>query len=415
MVFHSMSVPLCYSFLILRSSMYRTLLVLTLAQAFAMTAPPIIVLLGGIVGSKIAPSANLATLPIAFMIVGTALATIPAAMLMAKIGRKYGFIIAAGVSASAGLLAAYAISISNFWLFCISTLLMGTNNAFVLQYRFAVAESVPLNKVGKSLSILMLAGVAAAWMGPSLAGKLQNASSWGEFSGSFLGLSAMMCVVIFLLSFYRNQSFKIESITSEQRPLREIISQHTFILAIGSAAVAYGVMSLLMTATPVSMHTIDHFNLKDTSWVIQSHIMAMYLPSFFSGILIDKLGVHKVVLCGLVILALCLVIGYIDRTLLHYWFALVLLGIGWNFLFLGGTTLLTTTYRPAERFKVQALNDFLVFSIQACAALGSGYLLIEYGWNWVVGFSLPWLVGLIVLLWFSALKHKAQKSAPAVE
>ena len=163
-----------------------------------------------------------------------------------------------------------------------------------------------------------------------------------------------------------------------------------------------------MTATPVSMHTIDHFSLEDTTWVIQSHIMAMFLPSLFSGFLIDKFGPVKIVFSGLVLMAACLVVGYIERHLMHYWVALVLLGVGWNFLFLGGTTLLTKTYTAAERFKVQAFNDFLIFSFQAMAALGSGYLLTQFGWNWVLGFSVPWLVALAILLLVATIKKNTR-------
>lgn len=386
-------------FLFLRLSMYRTLIVLTMAQAFAMTGPPVTVLLGGIVGTKLAPSANLATLPIAFMIVGTALATIPAAMFMSRFGRKQGFITSISVAALAALLAAFAISIQHFWLFCFATLLLGANNAFVQQYRFAVAESVPANRMGKSLSVLMLAGVVAAWIGPDVAGRLRYASEWGEFSGSFLGLSAMLCMGLLFLCFYRNTPGITASEESPARSLGVIAKQRIFILAVGAAAVAYAIMSLLMTATPVSMHSVDHFSFEDTTWVIQSHIMAMFLPSFFSGFLIDKVGARNIILAGIVLLSVCLAIAFLERSLLHYWYALVLLGVGWNFLFLGGTTLLTKTYNPSERFKVQALNDFLIFSIQACAALGSGYLLMEFGWNWVVTLSVPWLLILGILLW----------------
>ncbi len=364
-----------------------------------MTGPPVTVLLGGIVGTKLAPSANLATLPVAFMIVGTALSTIPAAMLMSRFGRKLGFMTAISVAALAALLAAFAISVDQFWLFCAATLLLGANNAFVQQYRFAVAESVPPNKLGKSLSILMLAGVVAAWMGPEVAGQLQHASSWGEFSGSFMGLSGMLCVGLVFLGFYSNTTSASVNDRSGQRSLGDISIQPVFILAVGSAAVAYAIMSLLMTATPVSMHSVDNFSFEDTAWVIQSHIMAMFLPSFFSGYLIDWLGARKIILAGIVILFVCLGIAFMDHSLLHYWLALVLLGVGWNFLYLGGTTLLTTTYETEERFKVQALNDFLIFSIQACAALGSGYLLMEYGWNWVITLSVPWLFILTILLW----------------
>ena len=386
--------------------MFRTLPVLSIAQAFSQTAAPVIVLLGGIVGTRLAPSHDLATLPVAFMIIGTAITTIPAALLMSRIGRKNGFMLSALAASLAGVLAAYAISESNFWLFCASTMIIGGNNAFVQQYRFAVAEVAAPDQVGKSLSILMLAGVFAAWMGPAVAQSLYDKGPWGEFSGSFLGVSALMLVALISLSFYENKPMTSQAVEEKPRALTSIVLQLMFLAAVGAAVVGYGVMSLVMTATPVSMHTIDHFSLEDTTWVIQSHIMAMFLPSLFSGFLIDKFGPVKIVFSGLVLMAACLVVGYIERHLMHYWVALILLGVGWNFLFLGGTTLLTKTYTDAERFKVQAFNDFLIFSFQAMAALGSGYLLTQFGWNWVLGFSVPWLVALAVLLLVATVKKK---------
>ena len=388
--------------------MSRTLPVLSIARAFSQTAAPVIVLLGGIVGTRLAPSPDLVTLPVAFMIIGTAVTTIPAALLMSRIGRKNGFMLSALAATLAGVLAAYAISESNFWLFCASTMIIGGNNAFVQQYRFAVAEVVAPDQVGKSLSILMLAGVVAAWMGPAVAQSLHDKGPWGEFSGSFLGMSALMLAALISLSFYEDKPLTSHVVEDKARALTSIVLQVMFLAAVGAAVVGYGVMSLVMTATPVSMHTIDHFSLEDTTWVIQSHIMAMYLPSLFSGFLIDKFGPVKIVFSGLVLMAVCLVVGYIERHLMHYWVALVLLGVGWNFLFLGGTTLLTKTYTAAERFKVQAFNDFFIFSFQAMAALGSGYLLIQFGWNWVLGFSVPWLVALGILLLVATIKKNTR-------
>ena len=286
--------------------MSRTLPVLSIAQAFSQTAAPVIVLLGGIVGTRLAPSPDLATLPVAFMIIGTAITTIPAALLMSRIGRKNGFMLSALAASLAGVLAAYAISESNFWLFCASTMIIGGNNAFVQQYRFAVAEVAAPDQVGKSLSILMLAGVVAAWMGPAVAQSLHDKGPWGEFSGSFLGVSALMLVALISLSFYENKPMTSHAVEEQPRALTSIVLQLMFLAAVGAAVVGYGVMSLVMTATPVSMHTIDHFSLEDTTWVIQSHIMAMFLPSLFSGFLIDKFGPVKIVFSGLVLMAACL-------------------------------------------------------------------------------------------------------------
>lgn len=381
--------------------MYRTLIVLALAQAFAMTGPPMVILLGGIIGSTLAPSASLATLPVALMIIGTASTTIPAALFMERFGRRTGFLLGAGYACAAGFLAAFAIYIGNFWLFCTATFLVGSNNAFVQQYRFAVAESVPLSKVGNSLSILMFAGVFAAYAGPETAQQLSHSFNWGEYSGSFIGMSGFMLCAFILLAFYPNATFSVSHAHKSQRTLLSIVRNPVFILAVGAAAAGYAVMSLVMTATPVSMHTQEHFSLQDTTWVIQSHIMAMYLPSLFSGFLISRFGAKNIIGAGLALLFACIAVAYVDRQLMHYWWAMVLLGVGWNFLFLGGTTLLTSTYASSERFKVQAFNDFCVFTLQAIGSLGSGYLLIQFGWHWVLALSLPWLIFLLPILWLA--------------
>jgi predicted MFS family arabinose efflux permease len=388
--------------------MLKNLSALTLAQVFAQCAPPMVILLGGIVGARLSSDPSLATLPIAFMICGTALSSIPAAMLMSRFGRKRGFMGSALSATLAGILAAYAISIEHFWLFCLATFLVGSNNAFVQQYRFAVAESVPAEKVAQAISVVMIAGVFAAWLGPEVAQRLHDWSAWGEFSGSFMGLSMLMAVALFWLSFYRDHVPTSIADDAPQRPLPEIISQPMFVLAVSAAAVAYGVMSLVMTATPVSMHSIDHFNLEDTTWVIQSHVMAMYLPALFSGMLVSRFGPARIILVGLVLMLGCLVVAFIDRQLMHYWSSLVLLGVGWNFLFLGGTTLLTRTYTTSERFKVQALNDALIFSIQAFGALGSGYVLLTFGWHTLLLVCLPMLVVLLLIVWLTHAKGPAQ-------
>ena len=376
----------------------RTLLVLGIAQCFGQTAAPILVLLGGIIGAAIAPSAKLAALPVAVMIVGTASTTVLASMLMAKIGRKAGFMIATCNAIIAGLIAAYALLESNFSLFCVAAFLIGGYAAFLQQFRFAVAESVPMELVPKSLSLLMLAGIVAAFLGPEVASQFSVVEGWPDFVGSFLGLSAMMCISLFVLLFYQNTVLDAGQENEVARPLLEILKNPMLILAITAAVVGWSIMSLIMTATPVSMHHVDQLSLADTKWVIQSHIIAMYLPSLFSGFLFTKFGAERIIQVGLVLMLGCAAAGYGEPQLTHYWLALVLLGIGWNFLFVGGTTLLTRSYRLSERFKVQAFNDFSVFGVQVFAALGSGVLLSALGWNGVILFSLPWLVVLVPIL-----------------
>ncbi len=378
--------------------MYRTLIILGLAQCFGQTAQPVIVLLGGIIGAAIAPAPELATLPIALMIIGVAVTTIPASLLMARIGRKAGFLIATTYAILAGFIGAYAVSVDGFWLFCFSTFLIGSYAAFMQQFRFAVAESVPEHLIARCVSFLMLSGIVAALLGPEVAKRLSEVGDLPQFVGSFLGLSALMSVSFVILLFYRNADPVEIAHGDGARPLPEILRQPTLILAIAAAVVGWSIMSLIMTATPVSMHEMDHFSLEDTTWVIQSHILAMFVPSLFSGFLISWLGAERIIQAGLLLMFGCVLVGYGSPEFMHYWVSLVLLGVGWNFLFLGGTTLLTTTYRSSERFKVQAFNDFLVFALQAFASLGSGALLATFGWNGVIALSLPWLVILIPVL-----------------
>ena len=380
----------------MRVESYRTLIVLLAAQCFGQTAAPVLVLLGGLVGTQIAPSANLATLPLAFMIIGTACTTAPASMLMARVGRKLGFLSASSLSIFASLLAAWAVHQQSFSLFCISAFLIGSYIAFLQQYRFAVAESVAMEEVPKCLSILMLAGIVAALLGPEVALQYSSVDGLPDYVGSFIGLAVLMALAfLVLLVFFRDTPVRADSAQGEERPLGIILRQPVVILAIASAVVGYSIMSLIMTATPVSMHEMDHHSLDETTWVVQSHILAMYIPSFFSGFLVARFGVMRIIQSGFLLMLVCVVVGWGRPDLMHYFGTMVLLGVGWNFLFLGGTTLLTQSYRVSERFKVQAANDFMIFGLQAIGSLGAGVLLATMGWNGVLAFSLPWLLLLI--------------------
>ena len=385
---------------------YRTLIVLTFAQCFGQTAAPILVLLGGIVGAQIAPSIDWATLPIAIQISGIAFATIPASYLMSKVGRKAGFLAGTALAIFASLFAAFAIYQQSFTLFCIASFLIGNYIAFLQQFRFAVADSVPNEQIPKCLSFLMLAGIVAALLGPEVARRFSVIEGLPDYVGSFLGMAAMLTVsFLILLAFYKKTTFEKQDQFSAARPLGKIFRQPTLILAIASAAVGYSVMSLIMTATPLSMHEMDYHSLEDTTRVIQSHILAMYVPSFFSGFLISWLGVKRIIQAGFALMIVCIFIGWGQPDFISYWGTLVFLGVGWNFLFLGGTTLLTQSYRASERFKVQAVNDFLVFGLQALGSLSAGILLASIGWSGVMVFALPLLLLLVPIIFRTAARR----------
>lgn len=378
--------------------------ILTLAQALMMSVSPIIVFVGGLIGTKLAPVSNMATLPVAAIVIGTALAVVPVTMVMKKTGRKKAFLFTSIYSVIISLFISYTIQIGSFYLFCFSVFLMGASIASVMQFRFAAMESVKLELMPSAASSVLLGGIAAAFIGPEIA-LLGKDMMETEYSGSFILLAGLFLLSFFILLTFKNP--KIEKIQSDsvQRSLKEISKQHVFWIAILSAAIGYMIMSFIMTATPVSMHVMDGHSLNDTKFVIQSHILAMFLPSLVAGWTIRKLGTTKMMFIGLIAFLICTIIGFSGHHLGNYWVSLILLGIGWNFLFVGGTTLLPQSYQSSERFKVQALNDFIVFGSQAIAALSAGWLVFALGWETILIATIPLIAfQMIVLLKWSYRK-----------
>lgn len=360
----------------------RNIPILAVAQALGMSGPPAIVLLGGIVGAELAPSPALATLPISLMVVGVALAAIPAAFLMRRIGRRKGFMLGSALAAGGGLLAAYALVQANFPLFCLGAALVGANGAFVQQYRFAAAESVENQFAGRAVSFVLVGGIFAGYLGPEIARRTQGMIGDALFVGSFVSVAILYTVAIVLLSLLRDVAPPAEIDYSAGRPLSEIARQPNYLVAVMAGAASYGVMSFLMTATPVQMVGVVGFSLDETALVIQSHIMAMYIPSLVTGFLIERLGLYRIMFLGAILMIACSGLAIVSAELIHYWGALVFLGLGWNLLFVGGTVLLTYTYKISERFKAQAGNDFTIFAIQALASLSAGTML--YSTNWTI-------------------------------
>lgn len=391
--------------------MNRNVLLLAISQALANSAPPAVVLLGGIIGADLAPTPRLATLPVSVMILGVAIFTIPASILMQKIGRRAGFTLATLVAAAGSVLAAYAIGQRSFELFCAAILALGANGAFVQQYRFAAAESVSTQQAGRAVSIVLLGGIFAGYFGPEIANRTRDLSAMGLYSGSFLTLALMNILAAASLFFLRDVAVSENARQARQRPLLAVFSQPVYLVALLAGASGYGIMSFIMTATPVQMHTMNGFSLSDTTFVIQSHMIAMFIPSFFSGYLIDRIGVVKVMGLGVGAMLVCVFLGMIGRVYLQYWGALVLLGMGWNFLFIGATVLLTRSYEPSERFKAQAVNDFVIFGTQALASLSAGTVLFSTNWQTLNLINIPVL--LFVLLVIFVLRRRLSTAAPA--
>ncbi|MFT5636666.1 MAG: putative MFS family arabinose efflux permease, partial [Cognaticolwellia sp.] len=263
------------------------------------------------------------------------------------------------------------------------------------------------NEVPTVLSILMLSGIFSAFLGPEIAVTAKDwLSSPHGYAGSFLFLSGLFLLAMLLMLNFTNPEVKTTDNQGQARPLSEIIKQPIFIIAILSAAIGFALMSYLMTATPLSMHKLHGHSLNDTKWVIQSHIAAMFIPSLFTALLVKRIGLKNLMLAGTIIYAVVTVIALSGEQVLHYWWALILLGIGWNFLFLTGTSLLPQSYQASERHKVQAINDFIIFGFQAIASLMAGWILFKAGWHVVVLTGLPFIVILFVVSWFYFKKER---------
>jgi len=383
--------------------MNKNVLLLTISQVFGFTAATITVFLSGIIGSQITSIKFLSTLPTAIYVVGTAIFTILAARIMSKIGRRLGFIFAAFGSSAASLLGAFSISQQNFILFCVSCLILGMGAAFNHQYRFAAAESVEKEKAPKAISILMLAGIIAAFLGISSANYTKNLIPDHLYMGSYLMLAVFTFMPVIFLFFYKNNETKKIELKNEYKGRRifEIIFQPRFLQAVTAAAFAYAVMSYLMTATPMSMHLMDKMSLEKTGLVLQFHVAAMFLPSLITGHLIKKFGHSNIIYVGVLFFVVTLILSLFEQTYSNYMIALIFLGLGWNFLFISGTSLVVLTYTEEEKFRAQGINDLIVFSTMALASLSAGISLSLTSWTTMNLLCIPFLV-LIVYSSFRA-------------
>jgi MFS family permease len=379
--------------------MKRNVSVLAVCQALANTNNTILIALGALVGYSLADNKVLATLPVATVMIGTMLFTMPASFWMRKVGRKYGFMTGILIGMAGASLCSLAIYQGDFWLFCLGTGLVGVNNSFVQQYRFAAADAASVEFRPMAISLVMFGGVAAAFLGPQSAKLTQDLFAPITYLGSYvstIGIAFIAGLLLFLV--------KIPNLTAEQksqsgRPLGEIVRQPTFFVAVIGAMVGYGVMSLIMTSTPLSM--VAHNHGKDIAFdVITAHVVGMFGPSFFTGTVIKRFGVLNVMMVGAVLLAGCVVISMTGHELHQYFSGLIVLGVGWNFLFIGGTTLLTECYTESEKAKVQGFNDFLVFGTVALASLSSGSIFHFMGWEWLNLVAIPFLtVSFLTTLW----------------
>lgn len=391
----------------------RNIAILVISQTLFMVASITVMILSGVIGQQLTPEPGLATLPIAMMMLGTVASTLPASLFMKRVGRRRGFITGATLGGIVGGLVSFAaIAVTSFWLFCVGNLLLGLYQGFAMYYRFAAVDVPSPAFRSRAISFVMAGGVAAAFLGPWNA---TAASGWIDVvpaGGPYLVIAILALVAVGLLS-----QLKVPASGEPQpgdlcRPMAGIAAQPGFFVAVLAGVVGYAVMILVMTATPLAM-CARGFEMAQIAFIMQWHVLGMFLPSFITGSLIARLGVTQILLAGSLAMGAAVLVSTVGGSLVHFWTALTLLGIGWNFLFVGGSSLLSTVHSESERGKVQGINDLTIFSFVALASLMSGTLLHLIGWDALNLAMLP-LILLVVLatIWLKlgALRRQSSQS-----
>ena len=381
----------------------KNFIVICLSSMIAAFPPMIVVLLGGIITSKIMLKDSLATLPMTLMIIGIALSAPIASKLMSIWGRKKGFIFSSFLSTFALLLCSLSIYNQNFIIFAVGNFLIGSSQAFSNQYRFAASESVSKEYIPRSISIILLLGIISALLSTNFSEYFKDYFPDYLFLGSYIFLSITAIIPIFILLFYEdNENIKNES-KFQYKTIVSLLKNLKILQSIIIAGFGYFIMAIIMTATPLHMHLVNNFTLFQTSIVIQFHVIGMFLPSLFSGDLVKKFGNTNIIYSGVIILFMSIIINTSFDFYYSYLAGLILLGIGWNFLFVSGSSLLVVSYEEKDKFTAQGLNDFIVFSTQGIGALSAGFLLYYSNWKILNILCIPLLI-IVIFVSFRASK-----------
>ncbi|MEI6721653.1 MAG: MFS transporter [Betaproteobacteria bacterium] len=384
------------------NSTRRNVALLAACQAMLFSSSATLASINGLAGMSLADNPALGTLPVTTWVLGGAISTLPASLYMKRVGRTQGLIAGAGTGIVAALICAFAIWTHNFWMLCLGTLVFGASNATGQYYRFAAADVSPPDYKARAISLVLLGGLLGGIIGPGLSRFSVDALP-DRFLGAYL-VPILYCLVsIGLLSATRIPNPTAEEQASGGRSLREIARQPKFVVAVLSGAVGYGVMNLLMTATPIAMGICGH-PFGDAAFVVSSHVIGMFAPSLVAGSLIKRFGVLNIILVGAALNVACVAVALNGVDVAHFWVALVLVGVGWNFMYIGGTTLLTETYRPEEKAKAQGANDMSIFVMMVISSLTSGFLVSRAGWNTVNLLALPVLAAVAVAAVWLALR-----------
>ena len=371
---------------------------LAVAQALLMSGNILLVSISALVGQELAVHPALITLPIAFQFLGLISATLPAAHLMQKLGRKTGFVLGNLVGLLGTWVALQGLVASSLAVFALGTFLIGIAIGVGQQYRFAALEACALALHSRAISMVMAGGVLAAIIGPNLAILSQDWHPASPYAGAFYGLFGLYLLALLLIVILPLPKPTVNHVQAEVRSYRALFQQPLLLAAVASGMIGYGIMVLIMTATPLAMNHHQH-DFSATAHVIQWHVLGMFVPSFFTGNLIRRFTTRKVILWGCAALLLSVAVNLSGQGFWHYWLGLLLLGVGWNFTFIGATHLLTFSYQPAEKAKVQGINEFMVFTAAALGSLFAGQGLLLLGWAWLNLFAIPWILLVAMLIW----------------
>lgn len=389
----------------------RNVILLAVCQALAQSGSSLIATFAALAGFLIAEDKSLATLPMACQFLGTMLSTIPASFFMNRVGRRIGFTVGQCFGVTAAGLSVYALFSVNFPLLVFAAMLFGVHNAFWQYYRFAATDTANEEYRSRAISFVLAGGVIAAFVGPELAKVSIDFFEPVKFAGGYAVVMVIILIAMAVMQFVEIPKPTPEERSKSGRPLLEIVGQPKFIVAVLSAMLGYAVMILVMTATPLAMQFCGH-NFNDTAFVIEWHMLGMFAPSFFTGHLIKRFGVLNIITVGVILMLGSAVTGLSGIAVSQFWGALFLLGVGWNFMFVGGTTLIVETYRLEERAKVQAFNDFTVFTFVAIASFSSGAIQHHFGWEWITaGMFAPMLVVLIATTWLRGVLRRENAAA----
>ena len=371
---------------------------LAIASAIGGSAGPIAIGTGGLVGAALLPHDQmaLATVPVSAFVLGPALASIPAAMTMRRIGRRNGFIVGTAFGAAGAAIVTAGVVTASFWLYCLGMVFLGAAGAFAQQYRFAAADASPADYRPRAISWVLAGGVFTGVIGPQLAIHAQPLIPGAPLAGPFLTLVGLFALTAIILSQLKVPPPPPLNTAYTGRPLMTILMQPKFLVALLAAIASFALMSLVMTATPLAMIE-HHHSMADAQTGIQWHVIAMFGPSFFTGGLIARFGKPGIAVAGLLLIAGSATVALLGTSLWHFWIALILLGVGWNFGFIAATAMVAELYKPEEAFRVQAMNEFILFSFVAAASFSSGGILVASGWTLVNQLVYP-IVGVSVLL-----------------